>query len=342
MAQLATDRTDVPLVVVLGAGASCGAGSDWGPMRPPLTVDLFDEAQYGSLLEAYDLAHQAGRFIADECAGDNARSLEQVLHALRISEHEHHRRMAFSIPPYLQHLLHAVSEAHFRQAIRYDRLIERLLRLPYVCFLTLNYDVMLDRRLAAHHHLRDFEDYISEDKNWSLIKLHGSVNWVYQRPEPIDPFPPTNDLRVQDQELQCHLPTATLEEIRGRSDGRHRYPALAMPEGPEDRLVLPSRHQWWIKQRLEAAPNIDLLVIGYSGLDVEALNLIKSAKTPVRLMTIVNQSQETALTVRDHFTEFGIKSVWTSTANGDFGEWVDAGGLDQVVAQFGGPYPDAY
>jgi hypothetical protein len=133
--------------------------------------------------------------------------------------------------------------------------------------------------------LRDFEDYISEDKNWSLIKLHGSVNWVYQRSGPIDPYPPTDDLRTQDQELQCHPPSATLQAIRGHLDGRDRYPALAIPEGPEDRLVLPSRHQWWIKQRLEAAPNIDLLVIGYSGLDVEALKLIESTKTPVRLMS---------------------------------------------------------
>src|SRR5689334_23361485 len=134
MVQAPTDRTDVPLVVVLGAGASRGAGSNWGPMPPPLTVDLFDEDRYRSLLEAYDLAHQAGRFIADARAGDDARSLEQVLHDLRRSEYEHHRRMAFSVPPYLQHLLHSVSEIHFRQAIFYDRLIERLLRLPYVSF----------------------------------------------------------------------------------------------------------------------------------------------------------------------------------------------------------------
>src|SRR3954452_5256331 len=178
------DRTEVPLVVILGAGASRGAGDAWGDLRPPLTVDLFDEDDYGHLLQEYDLAHQAGRYIADECAGDDALSIEQVLHSLRHSEHVHHRRMAYSVPPYLQHLLHSVSEAHYRHVYRYDRLIERLLRLPYVCFMTLNYDVLLDRRLAAHHPLNDFEHYISEDKNWSLIKLHGSVNWVYEVPYP--------------------------------------------------------------------------------------------------------------------------------------------------------------
>jgi hypothetical protein len=82
-------------------------------MPPPLTVDLFDERQYGPLLEEYDLAHQAGRFIADQRAGNDALSLEKVLHDLRSSEHEHQRRMAYAVPPYLQHLLHSVSEAIF-------------------------------------------------------------------------------------------------------------------------------------------------------------------------------------------------------------------------------------
>jgi hypothetical protein len=31
----------------------------------------------------------------------------------------------------------------------------------------------LDRRLNGHRLLSRFEDYISQDKNWALIKLHG-------------------------------------------------------------------------------------------------------------------------------------------------------------------------
>lgn len=338
---LALDRTEVPLVVILGAGASRGAGGPWGDLPPPLTVDLFDKADYGDLLQKYDLAHQAGRYIAEECASDDAISIEQVLHALRHSEHVHHRRMAYAVPPYLQHLLHSVSASHYRDVYRYDRLIERLLRLPYVCFMTLNYDVLLDRRLAAHHPLNDFEHYISEDKNWSLIKLHGSVNWVYEVPYPLDPYPPTEEMRIEDQALRCYPPDADLESIQGSVGGLDRYPALAIPEGSEDRLVIPSRHEWWISDRLQAAPTIDLLVIGYSGLDIEILKMLKSIETPFRLRTFVNQSFITAAQVRERFDNAGLKSVWTEVANGDFGEWEEAGGLDKLVRQFGGPYPDA-
>jgi len=338
----AIDRSEVPLVVILGAGASRGAGDFGADLRPPLTVDLFDETDYGDLLQEYDLTHQAGRYIADECAGDDALSLEQALHALRHSEHIHHRRMAYAVPPYLQHLLHSVSEAHYRHVYRYDRLIERLLRLPYVCFMTLNYDVLLDRRLDAHHPLNDFGDYISDDKNWSLVKLHGSVNWVYDVPYPLDPYPPTEELHLGDQDLRCYPPAADLTTLQGSVSGLDRYPALAIPEGSQDRLVMPSNHQRWITDRLKSAPNIDLLVIGYSGLDIEILKMLKAINTPIRLRTFVNQSLMTAVEVRDRFDEAGLRSIWTETANGTFGEWEEAGGLDQLVRQFGGPYRDAY
>jgi hypothetical protein len=330
----------VPLVVVLGAGASFGAGEDWGPMRPPLTVDLFDEEQYGSLLQEYDLAHQAGRLIRDRRAADDALSLEQVLHELRISEHEHQRRMAYAIPPYLQDLLHTVSDRHFREAFRYDRLIDRLLRLPEVCFLTLNYDVMLDRRLDVHHRLNDFGDYISEDKNWSLIKLHGSVNWWYDLPADTDPYPPSEEPPAEDHDLRCLSPSSPLGQIRGQ--GTHeRFPALALPEGPDDRLVLPSSHLSWIRGRLETAPNFDLLVIGYSGLDVEVLDLLRATGTEVRLLTIVDRSEQDAERVSRRLRGAGITSVWTEFAKKDFGHWADSGGLDRLVDQFGGPYTDA-
>lgn len=331
----------VPLVVVLGAGASRGAADNWGSLRPPLTVDLFDEEEYGALLQENALAHQAGRLIADERTRDDALGLERVLHDLRNSEFEHQRRLAYAVPPYLQRLLHAVSEAHYRQAFRYDRLIERLLRLPEVCFMTLNYDVMLDLRLADHHPLNDFDDYISRDKNWSLIKLHGSVNWVYEFPTSGRPSPPTEEPFLGEQYMRCVPPGSSLERINQSLTGQ-TYPALALPEGEQDRLVLPPRHEQWIRGRLEAAPNIDLLVIGYSGIDLEVLTLIKSAKTPVRLMTIVNQSHSSAIEVRDRFEAAGIKAVWTETHHGDFGAWSDAGGLDGLVGRFGGPYPGAY
>jgi hypothetical protein len=332
----------VPLIVVLGAGASA-ASAPYGPqhaLRPPLTVDLFREDAYQAVLALYDLAHQAGRQITQELADDGALALERALRDLRVSEFPHHQHMAVAVPPYLQHLLHAVSEAHYTEAYRYDRLIEQLLRLPYVYFMTLNYDVLLDRRLNGHHRLSTFDDYISRDKNWSLLKLHGSVNWYHETSEPFDPRLPPRTLSWSSS-LECVAPNATLEAIRSASVGANtaRYPALALPEGPEDRLLLPPTHAQFVQQTLSVLPEADLLLIGYSGLDKKVLSLLEGAKVKFRRMTVVGRDRDDAVVVHTRLHDAGISAIWPTAFDGDFGSWVDGGGLKELVVDYGGPYP---
>ena len=330
----------VPLVVILGAGASRGSAEYGTRLRPPLTIDLFDEAVYGEQLRAYDLAHQAGRFISQERRLDDTLGLEQALHSLRTSQFEHHRQMALAVPPYLQDLLHAVSAQHYSEAFRYDRLIERLLRLEFVCFITLNYDVLLDRRLNAHYTLATLDDYISTHKNWWLIKPHGSVNWFHPASHQFQPAAPPKYLGWEEHEFECELPTASLAEIRGSFDGMEtsRYPALAIPEGPDDRLVMPEKHAAHVRARLGSAHQIDLLVIGYSGLDTKVLDLLRSTEPDVRYLTIVDRGHDSAIAVRDRLRERGFTWVWEYLAPGDFAGWTDGGGLDTLVDEYDGPY----
>jgi hypothetical protein len=332
-----------PLIVILGAGASRGSADyESNPLRPPLTVDLFDEDLYGEQLRRYDLAHQAGRYIAQERELDGALGLEQALHALRESQFAHHRLWAKAVPPYLQELLHAVSQAHYADALRYDRLIERLLRLDFVCFITLNYDLLLDLRLNAHHRLRSFDDYIVSDKNWWLIKPHGSVNWFHPSSGDFDPTAPHSDLRWDEEDFQCVEPTSSLAGIRGthESDESKRYPALAIPEGPEDRLVLPQKHAMFVRERLRSEPEIDLLVIGYSGLDTQVLALLLQTEPKVRRLTIVDHGIAEAIAARERFHEAGFNWVWEEAWDGDFATWADGGGLTRLVDEYDGPYSD--
>jgi hypothetical protein len=105
-----------------------------------------------------------------------------------------------------------------------------LLRLPYVCFVTLNYDVMLDRRLQGHHPLLStFDDYISKDKNWSLVKLHGSVNWYHPLPTPYVPEMPPRDVQVDTSQFRCasHLTQrSSMSVTRTRRARRTGIPRL--------------------------------------------------------------------------------------------------------------------
>jgi hypothetical protein len=341
----------VPLVAILGAGASRGSGffhdnmpRPPAPEVPPLTVDLFNEQRYGPILCEYDLAHQAGRFIEQERAQDDALGLETVLHRLSNSDYQHHRHMALAVPPYLQHLLFAVSQGLYTGALHYDRLIERLLCLPYVYFVSLNYDLLLDRRLNAHRPLDALPDYISNDKNWALIKPHGSVNW-YHDSEPFVPSKPPSNLSWNSGMFECTPPDAGLEEIRDLRRGRpaysNRYPALAAPEGPDDRLVLPQAHQEFFSMGLHRAQQIDILVIGYSALDDEVLRLIRETGTKLRHITVVDQNRETATAVLERITNAGLNPVWKEILDSDFASWSSDGGLTRLVDEYDGPYPRA-
>lgn len=339
-----------PLVTILGAGASRGSGDYHEPeyrlvgeaLLPPLTVDLFDEDRYSEILRQYDLAHQAGRLLNDQMGQDEALGLEHALHGLKASAFPHHKHMAVAVPPYLQELLHQVSEDRYTQAVHYDRLIEQLLRLECVFFVSLNYDVLLDRRLDGHHQLWELEDYLGTDRNWSLIKPHGSVNWSHLTTTGYAPATPPIDLSVDRSTFFFERPTANLQQLRPAAEPStlttRFYPALAMPEGPDDTLVLPGEHRKFFLDSITAAREIDILVIGYSGLDRQILDLIASAECEIRHMTIVNQDGASAEDVFARFETAGLNPIWRIVADTDFATWSNDGGLNLLVEEYDGPY----
>lgn len=327
-----------PLICILGAGASLGSGEYGRSLRPPLTTDLFSD-DYDDILSSYPLAHQAGRHIMSRIRSDDTIGLEKVLRDLRESAHAHRRQMSLATPIYLHHLLSEVSATHHHRAFRYDRLIDQVLELPQVHFVTLNYDTLLDRRLDGHGVLLDsLESYISPAKNWSLIKLHGSISWNRRTELPFVPEAPGRDIGVLPDIVDCQRPHNPMDYKVALGRAIHVYPALALPEGPDDILVLPQSHQDYIVDELAKAREINVLVIGYSGLDTEVLKLIHDSAVTVRHITIVNRSRDGADAVYERFMSAGIKAIWDDIRNEDFAHWVDDGGLADYVRGYGGPY----
>lgn len=297
----------------------------------PLTVDLFDENRFDSHLRRHSLAQQAGRFINRRRASDDALALEQAIRDLRESRHAHHNHMALDVPLYLQDLLVDVSSELRSEAFRFDDLIEAVLRLEYVFFITLNYDLLLDSRLSSFHPLRHFGDYIATDKNWSLLKLHGSVNWYFKTDSPVDRSQPSSDLTWDPGSIQCDPTEGALQKCRDTWS----YPALALPEGPEDRLVLPTSHHEFLEARLHAAREINLLVIGYSGLDAEVLTLFKESGVRVRKMTVVDRNETGAEAVVSRFASAGLEPIWPAERwSRDFASWSDGNGVSSFVTTY--------
>jgi glutamyl-tRNA reductase len=93
----------------------------------------------------------------------------------------------------------------------------------------------------------------------------------------------------------------------------------------------------FLRSLLESAPQLDLLVIGYSGLDRQVLDLAGSAQK-VRRMTVVNRTGEEAEQVLERFRQVGVAPIWPNVVDGDFASWADGGGLNELVEEYDGPF----
>jgi hypothetical protein len=334
------------LFVIIGAGASfdCVPAGESIPSNddyhPPLTAGLFRtrHAGYASILARYPLAKAAA---AELSTVDSAVSLEtQLRERYRNSEYEHDRRIFRGVLPYLQELLYTISYEYTEFPQNYEVLVTKLLRLKEVLFVSLNYDLFLDNALlAADPNKAKMEWYIKTyQRNWALIKLHGSVDWgrkIIGRVGQLADFVQPRD----DTHLSRDISLRTgynLEVIRGIADtgGRRSeayFPALAAPVGQADELVCPQPHVEYLKQRLAETQPMHLLVIGYSGLDQEVVSLIRESERGVKTLTIVDRGEEATMAVAERLARQGVRAEDTKFEAEGFNAWVRRGGLDTFV-----------
>jgi len=348
------------LFILLGAGASFDCASNYvtvrAESRPPLTTELFD-SRFEDILHFYPLAETAAAEI-QPAVERGPIAIEQFLREkLRDSPHLHRRQMFRAVPLYLQHLLFNISSwepstvtGYTRHPDNYSRLVSTTLDLDEAVFITLNYDILLDRRLFAHGPaLNDIDSYIGSDKNWSLIKLHGSVNWARRvlnewTEAPTDPYMAATISAIGDDlaldhpiELRLHTSVGAVRHEGGSSsqtNGSLFYPALSAPLGPGDELVCPDTHVEHLRKRLQARDGLHLLVIGYSGLDEEVLRLFGESDNHLRSLTVVSNSEEAAILTKNAITSViglggvGLSKLFVS----GFDEFARSGELQDRIA----------
>ncbi|MGN6869475.1 MAG: hypothetical protein ACTHMY_13845 [Solirubrobacteraceae bacterium] len=247
---------------------------------------------------------------------------------LRDSQHAFRRRQYWAIPLYLQHLLFAVSTWRYEtngegglgpeptgyvaHPDNYDRLINAVLEVDEVTFVSLNYDTLLDQRLGPHGPLTTLDAYLSPGQNWALIKPHGSVDWgrrvVIEPDRPVatqDPFLASwfaalGDAPELDDEITLRrLPT--IGACRGiesadwntpRIGASVYYPALAAPLGADDELACPPKHVEYLKNVTGHWDPLGVLAIGYSGLDRGVLDLLSWGGRSIRSLLVVSGSDD--------------------------------------------------
>lgn len=326
------------LFVILGAGAS----HDCAPQEridaageqywPPLTSGLFSPGPVGfaPILAKYPLAKAAA---AELASATSAVSIEtQLRERYRDSVHEHDKRIFRGILPYLQELLYEVSLKFTPFPQNYELLVTKLLRLKEIVFVSLNYDLLLDTALAAADPRKSgMQWYIRhEHRNWTLIKLHGSVDWGQELLEPrgeADFIAPEAETSLVPK---IKLRSGSLSQMRGLLPGASRrynklnlfFPALAAPVGRADELVCPRAHVAFLKKRLAETQPMHLLIIGYSGIDREVVSLIRESGRGIKTLTIVDKDAEAARSVAERLAEEGVGSEDTKLADGGFNDWI--------------------
>lgn len=333
-----TDRT---LFVLLGAGASYDASTwydgpllPWTELRPPLVKELFGR-RFSEILDHYPLARNAAPAITDAMSGDEeepAQSLEDFIRKrYRDSDDPYNQRRFWSLAPYLQDVLFKVSRPDLYPDNLY-RLVNPLLdHFDHVCFVTLNYDVLLDRCLSDLNPLATLEDFIRYPR-WSLIKLHGSITWGHPLHEPADlNSPPPNLADLIDTSKIYHrfqVNSETLRRIITQSGTIDLYPALSVPLGPDDEIVCPAEHTAFLVNRLADVGDVDLLVVGYSGLDRTVLDLFAENVKRFRTVYIVNADAKTAREVAGRMSQalkVGLTTNISDVSEASFGEWARFG-----------------
>jgi hypothetical protein len=344
------------LFVVVGAGASHGCAPDdvqrnpaW---QPPLVKTLFSAAPdygYHSVLAKYELA---GIAAAELATLDDSAAIEEVLRErYRDAESELDRRIFNSIAPYLQELLHTVSNEYTAHPAYLQAVVAALLRLPEVVFITLNYDLILDRVLAATDpHVPSKTWYVQPERNWSLIKLHGSVNWYRQLAlndlraffSPPAEVPLASEIQVGPLDEALHTRRGMSSPGGGFAHGDLKYPVLSVPQGRTDELACPDDHVEFLRQKLADSAELDLLFLGYSAHDAEVMKLIRDSGKPVSSLLVVDRDLEAAQGIvarlkAEHGIvaverlHTGLLSIGGQAHNGDFGSWVTGGGLAEAV-----------
>jgi hypothetical protein len=151
-----------------------------------------------------------------------------------------------------------------------------------VCFVTFNYDRMLDDAMTQVLRIQflNLNDYISS-ANYALIKLHGSVNWgreIRDGPAALATAPHTyrhDRLIAEVQQLQISDQYRLVNNCPMlRVDNCFVFPAIAIPVEHKDSFVCPSTH---VDRLTRMIPSVDrIITVGWRAMESDFLNLLTS------------------------------------------------------------------
>jgi hypothetical protein len=239
-----------------------------------LVQELFaNRTTFNPILLKYPKAAALSGLIRDQVL---TRSIEDVLRELSAVPQLTVQRQVWEIPLYLQELLGEVGEyfAPGGAGTRYDTLVHLIDRSAYdsVLYITVNYDRFLERALERFYDVsfNNIYSYCEPGRKWSLVKLHGSVNWGRRLQ---NGSVENGVLTIKGESLDL---AGDIEVLRGHQhshrvrDVAYYYPSLAIPIGGKEEFACPAAHLQVMDRQLRECSGF--IFIGFSCLDSHVIN----------------------------------------------------------------------
>jgi hypothetical protein len=295
------------LLVVFGAGASYDSDPDHPPEfnlnvradrlplfehhRPPLANRLFDNRpQFLKTMQRFPACQplipqlrRAGVAVETELARLQAEASEYP---------ERHRQLA-SIRYYLHFALwecqtrwRDIHTGITNYAVLLDQIEQwRYVNKEVVCFVTFNYDTMLEEAMSQVLRLevQDMDSY-HRWGNYSLFKLHGSINWgrvvekgVYGPQDPSTLYPTLIDTVVTGSPFLTERYQLCNIEMRPIPDtGDVLFPALSIPVENKDELSCPAEHVRVLKEMVRDVTK--MITIGWRATEKDFLKMLRAGQ----------------------------------------------------------------
>lgn len=350
------------LIVLVGAGASFDChvpaftsivNSQW---RPPLTQDLFDPREcFQEILHRYPKAEAAATaFLARRTATPDF-SIEAFLSELLSRKDGLSRQQGLYLSLYLRDLFCEISTNYLassgvKQSMSaYTELVGALYeaqaadKFATVSILTTNYDLILDRVIERHFRWKfgELQHYLNFHKGWGLIKFHGSANWWHLigsfearkycgRGGGVQRLTMAIEAGV---DLRAHCNGSdvliALEGARSQSEHDHVwFPAIAVPVDRKEGAVCPKAQVAYLEALLkDQTCGFDLLVLGFSAVDLDVLRVFEDHWPRIGRLQIVNGNKKWSAETRGRLFNAGLKPSYCrnwdeSLWSGGFGDYI--------------------
>ena len=306
------------LLVILGAGASYDLFPSEDPnykeiitqddYRPPLTKHLFkNHGVYQTYLKDFPKASSIASVIRGELRGRGEDNLEEILNELNKSDNFQRIQAYRQIPLYLQKLFFNISNEYTEQSTNYDNLVQKIddAGIQQTLFLTLNYDLFLEKSLNRIYGVQfnEINDFIQ--KKWALIKLHGSADWWKRIRNNYDHsftdgVEAINSIKENILDLSDDIYIRKNNKIRDNHSGIIYYPAISAPINDKKNYACDESHYNHLTQFLKTCTNI--MIIGCSMTDHDLLDCLKENIQSISRLKIVTGQKDSAIKITNRLS----------------------------------------